>query len=440
MSTLSIALIVKNEAHWLPDCLASVAGVASQVVVVDTGSTDGTAELAARLGAEVHDFPWIDDFSAARNESLRHCTGDWILVLDADEELDRDTLPALQACLSQEAVGAFRIRVANYFDSGLFTSLDSVTRPNTSRHPKAQGFELVSDFPALRLFRRHPWVRYRGRIHELVDDAFMERGLPIQEAPVVLHHFGKVLQDREERKRTYYLDLARRDAEERPLEVQAHFNLLIQALAAHEWDLAARAAWAYADLSKDLPTMVLYGGGLAMQHQGRHEEALRWLGSLLRAVPDHVAARTREGVGLAALGRVDEARQALRQATEVGPTYALAWLNLSELELKSGQLAACRAALEAGLAVLPRETRLWEALVELGLREQSLERAARDASRALAQQPTGGGGLWHRLVVLALLGQGQQEAACQVLQRGQQTFPEDPELRGLAQRLGLAEA
>lgn len=438
MPTLSVALIVKNEAHWLEDCLASVRPVADQVVVVDTGSTDGTEAMALQLGAEVHHFPWIDDFSAARNESLRHCTGDWVLVLDADEELAVESLPLLRECLAQTECDAFRIRVANYFDSGLFTSLDMVTRPNTSTHPKAKGHDLVSDFPALRLFRRHPWVHYRGRIHELVDDAFTEHGLPIGKADVFLHHFGKVLQDREDRKRSYYLDLARKDALEHPQEIQAQFNLLIQALTAQAWDVASEAAWAYARLRRDLPTMVLYGGGLAMQHQGRHEEALQWLGSLLRAIPDHVAARTREGVGLAALGRIPEARTSLRLATEAGPTYALAWLNLSELELRVGDAAACREALEGGLAALPRETRLWEALVELGLRENSLERAARDASRALQAVPEGGDGLWHRLVVLALLQQGQGGAARVVLQRGLKAFPEDAELAGLGQRMGLA--
>ena len=85
---VSLTMIVKNEEANLPACLASAADLVDEVVVVDTGSTDRTKEVAARFGARIFDFPWIDDFAAARNEALRHATGDWILWLDADDRID----------------------------------------------------------------------------------------------------------------------------------------------------------------------------------------------------------------------------------------------------------------------------------------------------------------------------------------------------------------
>ncbi len=81
-------LIVKNEAHNLRACIASFADLADEIIVVDTGSTDDTVAIARKLGAKVFHFPWIDDFAAARNESLRHATGDWIFWMDADDRLD----------------------------------------------------------------------------------------------------------------------------------------------------------------------------------------------------------------------------------------------------------------------------------------------------------------------------------------------------------------
>ena len=75
--TLTISLIVRNEEQSLGRCLDSVQGLADEIVVVDTGSTDGTREVAAGRGARVFDFPWCDDFAAARNETLRHATGRW---------------------------------------------------------------------------------------------------------------------------------------------------------------------------------------------------------------------------------------------------------------------------------------------------------------------------------------------------------------------------
>ena len=82
MTILSLAMIVKNEAANLPRCLASVQGLVDEMVVVDTGSTDDTVAIAESFGARMGHFPWTDDFAAARNESLRLCTGGWVLVLD----------------------------------------------------------------------------------------------------------------------------------------------------------------------------------------------------------------------------------------------------------------------------------------------------------------------------------------------------------------------
>ena len=84
---LSVCLIVKNEEKFLAQCLKSVRDLAAQIIVVDTGSTDRTVEIAREFGAEIYSSAWSDDFAAARNAALEHATGDWILMLDADEEM-----------------------------------------------------------------------------------------------------------------------------------------------------------------------------------------------------------------------------------------------------------------------------------------------------------------------------------------------------------------
>ena len=84
---LSVCLIAKNEERFLPQCLRSVRALASQIVVVDTGSTDRTVDIAREMRGRSAFLPWCDDFSAARNAALEHATGDWIFILDADEEL-----------------------------------------------------------------------------------------------------------------------------------------------------------------------------------------------------------------------------------------------------------------------------------------------------------------------------------------------------------------
>lgn len=85
---ISLCMIVKNEAGNLSRCLTSVRGVADELIIVDTGSTDDTVAVARSFGAAIVSFPWTGDFAAARNAGLEQARGTWILVLDADEELD----------------------------------------------------------------------------------------------------------------------------------------------------------------------------------------------------------------------------------------------------------------------------------------------------------------------------------------------------------------
>jgi cellulose synthase/poly-beta-1,6-N-acetylglucosamine synthase-like glycosyltransferase len=97
---LSVCMIVKNEQRFLGQCLASVKDIADELIVIDTGSTDRTIEIAREHGAQVGHFEWCNDFAAARNASIAPATGDWILFLDGDEELspaEKQTLPALLA-------------------------------------------------------------------------------------------------------------------------------------------------------------------------------------------------------------------------------------------------------------------------------------------------------------------------------------------------------
>ena len=85
---LSACLIVKNESMTLHKCLKSLKGVADEIIVVDTGSEDNTAEIAKACGAEVFNYQWDNHFGNARNESLRHAHGDFILFIDADSNTE----------------------------------------------------------------------------------------------------------------------------------------------------------------------------------------------------------------------------------------------------------------------------------------------------------------------------------------------------------------
>lgn len=149
MIKLSLCMIVKNEAENLPKCLKSVADVVDEKIVVDTGSSDRTVAIAQSLGAQVKFYQWHDDFAAARNHALQYVTGDWVLVLDADEKFVPQQTTALRSLLANPdhlVVNLVRQEVG------------AMQSP----------YSLVS-----RVFRRHPALQFSRPYHAMVDDSVL---------------------------------------------------------------------------------------------------------------------------------------------------------------------------------------------------------------------------------------------------------------------------
>ena len=140
-------MIVKNEEASLPICLSSVKDVVDEMVVVDTGSTDRTSEIAREFGARVYHFEWCNDFSMARNESLKYVQGEWILVLDADEVLVPEIVPILLQAIKRDR-----------------HILINLVRQEVGAEQSP--YSLVS-----RLFRHHPDICFDRPYHALVDDS-----------------------------------------------------------------------------------------------------------------------------------------------------------------------------------------------------------------------------------------------------------------------------
>ena len=179
--SLSLCMIVKDEETMLEDCLASVRGLVSQVVVVDTGSSDETIALAEKAGAEVIHFPWCDDFAAARNAALPSVTGEWLLMLDADERLAPGAARSIRQAIQSGGI-----------DCGFLPLIDA-DRLDACAADVLSGTAMKGD-PILlpRLFRNCDDFRWDGIVHESIGD-WLERG-PKRcgriEAPLI--HYGKV--------------------------------------------------------------------------------------------------------------------------------------------------------------------------------------------------------------------------------------------------------
>jgi len=425
---LSLAMIAKNEEAVIGHCLESVRDLADEMIVVDTGSSDATAAISGQHGAIVHHFPWQNDFAQARNESLRHCHGDWILILDADEAVDLLDHEQIRKACAQDKTSAFRLTLRNYFAHGGQSTLDIPAQLNTSHYTEGRDCSYFADFKGLRLCRRLPELHFTGRIHELLDPFFEARDLAIGSLDAVIHHYGKLFADRESLKKRYYLDLALQDVEAQPNNYQYQFNLVQQALMAQEWPIVLKACEAYMRLRSTVPPSLLFAFAIALQFQERHSEALVKLGQLLKAMPKHAAGLTRQGISLAVLGRLDEARKAFKKATAAQPNFLMPTINLAELESNQGDHHTARTILRSALNSCPNDPKLLETLVRLNLKAQDSEGAVQDAWMALQRCPAGGQGMWHRLVAVWLLKQKHPTQALAILDAGIQSFPTDTEL------------
>jgi GT2 family glycosyltransferase/Tfp pilus assembly protein PilF len=203
---VSLCMIVKNEEKHLPGCLASAADLFEEIVIVDTGSTDRTKEIAANFGARLADFPWVDHFGAARNECLRYATGRWIMWLDADDRLDSDNRPRVQNLFASlgEEMAAYAMKVRSALDA----------TGNSSR--------LLDQ---VRMFPNHPQIRWEYRVHEQTLPAVNRLGGQVRWTDVIIDHVGYQDASQRRAKLERNLRLLVLDDAERPDDPFTLFNL-----------------------------------------------------------------------------------------------------------------------------------------------------------------------------------------------------------------------
>ena len=389
-------MIVKDEEQTLPRCLRSVQGAVEQMVVVDTGSCDRTPQIARSHGAEVYTFDWCDDFAAARNEALQYVTGDWVLVLDADEVLVPEIIPQLQQAIQQPdflVINLLRQEVG----------------------AKQSPYTLMS-----RLFRHHPQLRFHRPYHELIDDSVV--ALQAQEPhwqvgridSVAIRHEGYTAeriahQQKVQRAQrimekalatepddaylcsklgALYLEnhhpdqgmaLLLRGIDLQPQEPSVVYELHYHLGHAYEGlgqRDKARAQYQQA-LDIALPLLLKIGAcnNLAnlLQTQGDLEGARQLYESMIEAQPTLAIAHNNLGLTLRAMGHFGDAIASYQHAIHHQPDYAEAHQNLGVAHLKLGQIDASQNAFQQAIKLYEKSqnfseaNRLRQSLREMGL-------------------------------------------------------------------------
>ena len=361
MATLSLCMIVKDEAANLPKCLDSVRSVVDEMVVVDTGSTDETLAIARSYGATVYSIPWNHDFAAARNTALQHVTREWVLVLDADERLVDGIGEKLRRAIANE-----NCLVVNLVRQEI----------GATQSP----YSLVS-----RLFRCHPDLQFNRPYHAMIDDSVMtvlqrEPQWVIEDFPetAILHEgyraeaiasrnkaqaarlamerfltqhpgdpyacskLGALYMDME--RPTYGIELMERGLKtenlDPPVAYELHYHL---GIAYSKMRCVAQAAHHYQQaIQQPLLPMLKLGAynnlGSLQQALGDNQGALATFETVLGIDPTFTTGHYNLGMALKAQGKLLEAIAHYNEAIRLQPDYAEAHQNLGVVYLKLGKV------------------------------------------------------------------------------------------------------
>ena len=394
MSTLSICLITKNEEAHLARCLESVRGLWDDLVVVDTGSTDRTVEIARGFGARLFEFTWQDDFSLARNFCIAQATGDWILSIDADESIAARDHEVIRRYLRRADVDAVMASQRHYVTRGVVVGW----QPGPGGYDEGKPYPGFMDVRCRRLFRNRPWLRWRNRVHEELIST--DPAHPLREVPGewVIHHYGKtdaraVLHAKGEA----YLRIGLKKIEDEPDNPQARYELAVQY---GELSRPEEALACFEEVRRRWPKFKDTQLRIAMCHSHcrQYDKALAALRVAARELPQqaHLIA-FEEGNAHRGLGDNRAAAKAFERALSRNPAFAPASMNLALTHQSAGSIPDALTALDRALKVSPGHA-------ELRLGRALMRKAAGDYAGALSDLDELGahdGPLRHKARILA---------------------------------------
>ena len=298
---LSVCMIVLDEEKMLPRCLKSVESVADELIVVDTGSKDNTISIAKDFGAKVYYFKWRDDFAAARNESLKHATGDWILQMDADEELLANSILPLKRAMSNP------------------WCLVYVIKCDCGPRCRSQRFGWMG-----RLFRNHLGLQYSRPYHEMVNDSADKliskepRWQIMYEPNIVIRHYG-----------------------------YEQFEMLKK-----RGERGLRIMEAYIEKNSDDVYMLSKLGGVYCD-LGRYKDAERYLRKALEINPNWIETNYYLGVTLHRQGKLDVAIELYKKVIAIDPRFVEAYTQLGTAYREKGMVDEVILVLKKALAINP---------------------------------------------------------------------------------------
>jgi glycosyltransferase involved in cell wall biosynthesis len=350
---ISLCMIVKDEEESITRALESVFGLVDEIIVVDTGSSDRTIEYAEKLCAHVYSYQWDDNFSHARNFSLEKATCEWILVLDADEILSRKDFSQIKNIIQEGTADAVVLWQRNYCESPDAEGWQA----NRGDYEEGQGFSGYFDIPVIRLFRNDDTIRFKGVVHEIVDESLKDRKKRYLEVPI--HHYTYFdAPEERDRKKFFYLDLLLRQLEIDPDDETT-------------WFLIGRQYYSlgkYAEALVFLRRVIEMGSRCEMAYDnlanvyintGMFPEAKETLETLVKLNPRYAEALSSLGVVYYELGLRTEAIETLNRAAMELPRAFRPSFNLAAIYFREKKFQEALSAIKNAECVIPHFPRIY---------------------------------------------------------------------------------
>ncbi|QDU09835.1 glycosyltransferase [Gimesia aquarii] len=300
-SRLSLCMIVRDNERTIHDALSSIKPWVDEMIVVDTGSRDRTPEIAGELGAQVFHFPWCDDFSAARNKSLKHATGDWLFWMDSD-----DTISEEQGCKLRELIDRSH-------QENILGYVMQVHCPTNSANGQHQDMTVVDH---IKLFRNRPDLQFEHRIHEQIIPAIRRANGDVAWTDIFVTHSGSDQTEQgQQRKLERDFRLLHLDLDDRPDHPFVLFNLGMTYADANQYETAIRHLERCLEVSSPQESHVRKAYALlvsSLQRLSRHSDGEKICQHGLGFYPDDPELLFRSAMLHHHFGRLDEAETAYR--------------------------------------------------------------------------------------------------------------------------------
>ena len=347
--TISLCMITKNEENNLENCIGSVKDIVDEIIIVDTGSTDKTKEICKKFNfkeeIKFFDFKWNDDFSSARNESIKHATKDWILVLDADEVIDKDDLEKIKQIIKDTEDEGFLFLQKNYTDDNLVAGFVSEMRKKDNKTFSGWYGTFI-----VRLFRNNKGYKFAGTVHELIEPSIEAKNGKISLANISVHNYGNTDSKIVYKKRKFYLELCKKKVKDNP-NAHSYYELGILYKENHDFENAMESLKKALELDSK-HRLAFFELGIISEQKKNYDDAIRYYTESLRIKNDSVAY---ENLGVCYFKKADyeHAYANLMKAALLNPNKHTMYNSLGAVLERSGNLDGAAQVLEIAVKLNP---------------------------------------------------------------------------------------